>query len=81
MAADAQYSRTPATAEGHDFRARRQARNGSGKPSPGLIGWLSTVDHKEIGMRYMVTAFVFLLLGGIEALIMRLQLARPEQTC
>ncbi|MBV8144900.1 MAG: cytochrome c oxidase subunit I [Gammaproteobacteria bacterium] len=44
----------------------------------GLKGVLSTVDHKKIGLRYIVTAFVFLLLGGIEALIMRLQLAGPD---
>ncbi len=47
--------------------------------APGWRGWLSTVDHKEIGLRYLVTAFIFLLLGGVEALIMRLQLARPDQ--
>lgn len=29
-----------------------------------LTGWLSTVDHKKIGHRYLVTAFVFLILGG-----------------
>ena len=45
---------------------------------PGLIGWLSTTDHKEIGRRYLVTAFAFLSLGGVLALLMRLQLARPE---
>ena len=45
---------------------------------PGLWGWLSTVDHKEIGRRYMITAFIFLALGGILAMLMRLQLARPE---
>src|SRR5205085_12510880 len=45
---------------------------------PGLIGWLSSTDHKEIGKRYIVTAIIFLLLGGILALLMRLQLARPE---
>jgi cytochrome c oxidase subunit I len=45
---------------------------------PGLHGWFSTVDHKELGKRYIATAFIFLLLGGIEALIMRLQLARPN---
>ncbi len=39
---------------------------------PGIRGWLSTVDHKEIGIMYLVTAFVFLVAGGIEALIMRL---------
>ncbi|MGE3783385.1 MAG: cbb3-type cytochrome c oxidase subunit I, partial [Alphaproteobacteria bacterium] len=46
---------------------------------PGLRGWLSTVDHKEIGIMYLVTAFAFLVAGGIEALVMRLQLAGPEQ--
>jgi len=46
----------------------------------GWIGWLASVDHKAIGMRYIVTAFVFLILGGVEALLMRLQLARPDAT-
>ena len=45
---------------------------------PGLLGWLATVDHKEIGRRYIVTALLFLALGGVLALIMRLQLARPD---
>lgn len=45
----------------------------------GWRGWLSTVDHKTIGLRYLVTAFFFLLVGGIEALLIRLQLARPNQ--
>jgi cytochrome c oxidase subunit 1/cytochrome c oxidase subunit I+III len=49
------------------------------KTEPGFIGWLSSVDHKDIGRRYMVTAFVFLLIGGIEALIMRIQLGGPDQ--
>ena len=44
----------------------------------GLWGTLSTVDHKVIGRRYIVTAFVFLALGGILALLMRLQLARAD---
>lgn len=48
--------------------------------APGWRGRLSTVDHKVIGIRYLVTAFIFLLMGGVEALIMRLQLARPDQT-
>ena len=47
---------------------------------PGLLGWISTVDHKEIGLRYIVTAFIFLIAGGLEALILRVQLARPNQT-
>jgi len=46
----------------------------------GLLGWLSVTTHQAIGRRYIVTAFVFLLLGGIEALMMRIQLAKPENT-
>ena len=45
---------------------------------PGLWGWLSTVDHKEVARRYLITAFVFMILGGILAALIRLQLARPE---
>jgi len=48
--------------------------------APGWRGWLSTVDHKTIGLRYIYTAFLFLLMGGIEALLMRVQLAAPNQT-
>ncbi|HEX3952842.1 MAG TPA: cytochrome c oxidase subunit I [Stellaceae bacterium] len=44
----------------------------------GLLGALSTVDHKIIGRRYVVTAFFFLLLGGVLAMLMRAQLALPE---
>ena len=47
---------------------------------PGVIGWLSSVDHKSVGKRYLITAVVFLLLGGIEAGLMRMQLARPENS-
>lgn len=41
-------------------------------------GRLATVDHKRIGILYLITTGAFLVLGGIEALIMRVQLARPE---
>jgi cytochrome c oxidase subunit I+III len=44
----------------------------------GLWGALTTVDHKIIGRRYIVTAFVFLALGGLLAIWMRAQLATPE---
>jgi cytochrome c oxidase subunit I+III len=63
----------PAAMEGE----RRELDRAWSRP-PGLVGWLSTTDHKEIGRRYLVTAFVFFLLGGIEAAMMRIQLARPE---
>ena len=46
----------------------------------GLWSWITTVDHKRIGVLYGVTAFIFLLLGGIEAGIIRLQLAVPDNT-
>jgi cytochrome c oxidase subunit I+III len=48
------------------------------KTPKGVWGALSTVDHKIIGRRYIVTAFIFLLLGGVLALAMRLQLSTPE---
>jgi cytochrome c oxidase subunit 1 len=45
-----------------------------------VASWLTTVDHKRIGILYGSSAFIFFLIGGIEALIMRLQLARPDNT-
>jgi cytochrome c oxidase subunit 1/cytochrome c oxidase subunit I+III len=44
-----------------------------------LWGSLATVDHKVIGKRYIITAVIFLLVGGIEAMLMRLQLAGSER--
>jgi cytochrome c oxidase subunit I len=41
----------------------------------GLVGWLTTTDHKRIGILYMVATFIFFILGGVEALMMRLQLS------
>jgi cytochrome c oxidase subunit I len=58
-----------------ELHARLSTTWGTAK---GLIGALSTVDHKVIGIRYTVTAFVFLLLGGLAAMIMRVQLAQPN---
>jgi cytochrome c oxidase subunit 1 len=48
------------------------------KTPAGLWGALATVDHKIIGRRYIVTAFIFLVLGGVLAILMRIQLAQPE---
>ncbi len=45
---------------------------------PSLRSWFSTVDHKRIGRRYLVTASLFFVLAGLSALAMRTQLARPE---
>jgi cytochrome c oxidase subunit I len=46
----------------------------------GWTSWLTTTDHKKIGIMYMVTTFAFFLLGGVEALMIRLQLGAPENT-
>jgi cytochrome c oxidase subunit 1 len=45
---------------------------------PGLVGWLSAVNHKTISVRFMVVTFAFFVAGGILAALMRLQLARPD---
>src|SRR5665213_1535110 len=44
-----------------------------------VYGWFSSVDHKDLGIRYLVTAFIFLMIGGVEALIMRIQLTRANE--
>src|SRR5438876_8451011 len=50
-------------------------------PTTAILGsWLTTTDHKRIGILYGVSAFVFFLIGGVEALIIRAQLARPGLT-
>jgi cytochrome c oxidase subunit 1 len=45
---------------------------------PGLVGWFSAINHKTIAKRFMVTTFVFFVLGGLLALAIRLQLALPN---
>src|SRR5215469_5449976 len=44
------------------------------------IDWITTTDHKKIGIMYLVLTFVFFILGGIEALLMRTQLGVPNNT-
>jgi cytochrome c oxidase subunit 1 len=46
----------------------------------GILGWLTTVDHKRIAVLYGLTVLFFFLVGGIEALLMRIQLAVPDNT-
>src|SRR5690242_21031689 len=73
------YERAPTVAEAgpHSELAAKLQR--MWETAPGLRGFFTTVDHKEIGIRYMITAFVFLALGGLEAVVMRLQLAGPNE--
>src|SRR6266436_599723 len=42
-----------------------------------LHSWLTTVDHKKIGIMYVLMAVVFLIIAGFQALLMRLQLFQP----
>jgi cytochrome c oxidase subunit I len=48
-----------------------------GRPR-GFLGWLASVDHKDIGRRYIVTALVFMGLAGLLAAAMRMQLSQPD---
>lgn len=57
--------------------AVRETRAGSYN---GIWSWISTVDHKRIGIMYGLTSFFFFLVGGLEALLIRVQLARPENS-
>jgi cytochrome c oxidase subunit 1 len=47
-------------------------------PAPGILGWIATGDHKRLGLLQIFTALAFFLIGGIEAVLMRIQLIRPE---
>jgi Heme/copper-type cytochrome/quinol oxidases, subunit 1 len=55
------------------FLARPHAKTG-------WWSWVTTVDHKKIGIMYGVSAFIFFIAGGAEALLLRSQLARPNGT-
>src|SRR4051812_4004364 len=46
----------------------------------GLWGWLTTTNHKRIAKRTIVTALIFFAIAGLEAMVMRAQLARAENT-
>lgn len=78
-ARDTAPARTPPLGEAPPGSAQAERLQRIWETEPGWRGWFSTVDHKSIGLRYLVTAFLFLLLGGLEALLMRVQLALPNQ--
>ena len=67
--------------------ARATARPDAGHPfvrvwstPPGILGWLREINNIPIATRYMATAFVFFLIGGVQALLLRIQLGTPENT-
>jgi cytochrome c oxidase subunit 1 len=51
-----------------------------GRYETGVLRWLTMTNHKDIGILYLTTAFVFFGVGGVEALLMRLQLGEPNNT-
>src|SRR3954471_17753297 len=46
----------------------------------GWTSWITTTDHKKIGILYLYTTLVFFILGGVEALLIRIQLGVPDNT-
>ncbi len=60
----------PEVIVGHDAHDDEHAR--------GAFGWVTTVDHKRIGVLYLLTSLFFFAIGGVEALLIRIQLARPN---
>src|SRR4026208_778814 len=72
-------SDTPAVAAPlptEDERERMQLED-TWRGKPGLWGFLTSTNHKDIGLRFIITAFVFFLLAGLQAFMMRLQLRGP----
>jgi len=76
-----------ATTPDHAARINRlqQARpevvmHGVREQPRGWLAWLTTTDHKKIGIMYLFATFLFFILGGVEALLIRLQLAVPDGT-
>src|SRR5689334_22740008 len=55
------------------------ARTEPAEPT-GIWSWITTVDHKRIGVLYLYTSLFFFIWGGVEAAILRTQLARPNMT-
>jgi len=47
------------------------------KANNGLLSWVSSIDHKQIGIMYLIITLIYFLLGGLEALLIRVQLAHP----
>ena len=62
------------------FATETRALEATWAPARGIIGFLSEVDHKSIGLRFIITALVFFALGGVLAAMMRIQLAVPDNT-
>jgi cytochrome c oxidase subunit I+III len=71
---------TDLTIPDDEVRRDAEALDAVWREQPGFWGWLTTIDHKTLGKRTIVTAFLMFIAGGIEAALMRAQLARPESS-
>src|ERR671939_183511 len=64
-----------------DTARRPQIITHAVRPEPtGFTSWFTTTDHKRIGILYLWTVAVFFVLGGVEAMLMRIQLGAPDNT-
>ncbi|HYH89573.1 MAG TPA: cytochrome c oxidase subunit I [Solirubrobacteraceae bacterium] len=79
MAITSEPSSTETTARLARPRPEILTRTAAPEPS-GWLSWLTTTDHKRIGILYLYTTLVFFLLGGVEALLLRIQLGAPDNT-
>src|SRR5947207_8187834 len=61
---------------------QRELAHPSGAPpwTAVLHDWVTTVDHKKVGILYVLMAVLFLVIGGVEALVMRWQLMFPRES-
>src|SRR4051794_25565314 len=68
-----------ATVAAPEVRRRIERLERIWKEPPGIVGWLTTTDHKRIGILYFFTSLTFFAAGGVEALLVRTQLLGPNQ--
>jgi cytochrome c oxidase subunit I len=81
--ATAEYRAQEGTLDGGGLAALPRPQiteHGVRREPPGWLGWITTTDHKRIGIMYLVATFLFFVLGGVEALLMRLQLGAAQNT-
>ncbi|MEJ7656438.1 MAG: cytochrome c oxidase subunit I [Thermoleophilaceae bacterium] len=81
--ATAQYRADEGPLQGGRLAQRRRPQileHGLRQRPSGWLEWLTTTDHKKIGILYLVATFLFFIIGGVEALMMRLQLGAAQNT-
>src|SRR5580700_6948266 len=77
--ADQSSSRQAGQPDARHPDVRRRDTRAVGVPGgPAVSAWLCAIDHKRVGILYMLSALLFFLAGGMEAMVMRAQLAAPN---